>query len=488
MILGINNNRLFKFFSAVIFVMTASPSVFATKLADRLMKIKPRTSTCGYGAANVVVVTSGTTWTTPGDWCPSNNKVEVIGAGGGGAGTSAGGAGGGGGAYAKTTNLSLPLNTSISIQVGTAGTGGGSPTAGTDTWFSSSATVMAKGGGAATGSLGGTGGSAASSVGSLTYSGGNGGSSIGGGGGGAASPNGDGKSGGIKSGSSRGGGGGGSGGGTVGGDSSATNSGAGGNNFSGTGGGTSATNLAGSAGTVGGGGAGGGISTSGQAGGVGGPGSIDWTVHGTSYGAGGGGGGGGSHAVNGGGGGGTGGAFGGGGGGGGNSGIGSPNGGAGAAGGIVVTYYPAPSGHLIYESFETTFSGIPYGWTGCNSGGFSPFASYSPTTTTSGVTHGSRAAVFFGDTGGGYLDSSCIARTLDLTGYSNIALDITDHLSCVTAGGGIEVYFSGTPVLNATAVGTNSATFSSSLGTKTIKILFNAVSTCDVYVDKIRIW
>lgn len=45
----------------------------------------------------VIVLTSGTSWTVPGDWNNYDNKIEAIGGGGGG--SNSGGGGGGGGAY-----------------------------------------------------------------------------------------------------------------------------------------------------------------------------------------------------------------------------------------------------------------------------------------------------------------------------------------------------------------------------------------------------
>lgn len=127
-------------------------------------------------------ITTGTTWTVPASWNSTDNKIRVIGAGGGGA---LGGGGGGGGAYAEIINKALTPESSISIQIGAAGSQG---TAGGDTWFEATSTVLAKGGGGASGDTAGAGGSAASSVGTTKRDGGTGGTggANGGGGGGAA--------------------------------------------------------------------------------------------------------------------------------------------------------------------------------------------------------------------------------------------------------------------------------------------------------------
>lgn len=157
-------------------------------------------------AATVVILTSGSTWTVP-----SNVKVltlvEVIGGGGGGT----RGPGGGGGAYSSIANLSVTPNASISISIGTGGSGapGGPGGVGGDTWFSSSGTVLAKGGAGTTdlSMTGGAGGAASSGVGATKYSGGTGagatdttacgsfGAFSGGGGGGAAGAHGNGNNG-----------------------------------------------------------------------------------------------------------------------------------------------------------------------------------------------------------------------------------------------------------------------------------------------------
>jgi hypothetical protein len=107
------------------------------------------------------VLTSGTTWTVDGTFNKADNKVEAIGGGaGGGKGgsgsTSLGGTGangGGGGAYCFITNFDPAGATTITIQIGAGGavalSGGGN--AGTDTFFSSTGTLLAKAGTVPTG-------------------------------------------------------------------------------------------------------------------------------------------------------------------------------------------------------------------------------------------------------------------------------------------------------------------------------------------------
>lgn len=144
-------------------------------------------------------------------------KVRCWGGGGGGGGgkydgTWSSGSGGGGGAYAYTASLTVTPCTAYTVVVGTGGTGGarrndGQP--GNDSYFGSTSTVMAKGGGKGIGAnggnpSGGTGGQASASVGATTKTtGGNGGiggnqvaQNDGGGGGGGASDGGNGGNGG----------------------------------------------------------------------------------------------------------------------------------------------------------------------------------------------------------------------------------------------------------------------------------------------------
>lgn len=309
---------------------------------------------CSGGCTEIYLTnTSLSSWTVPADWNNSNNKIEVIGGGGGGrsgvTSTSAGGGGGGGG-YAVATNVSLTPGASVSIQIGTGGTGGAAPTAGGVTRFGgtdlASSFVGVNGGSAASGaSTGGTGGTVVTGTG---YSGGNGGAGKstgggGGGGGGGAGPNGAGKNGGGPSPTGAGSGGGGNGGGTHGlaaHPSDNSISGAGGNNASFAGGGaaTTANSQAGNSGTDGGGGSGCSNNAAGTHAGHGGNG-IEFL---SSVGSGGGGGGG-CFSVNDAGNGGNGGLYGAGGGGGGSSNTsGKLNGagGNGSQGVIRITYTP----------------------------------------------------------------------------------------------------------------------------------------------------
>lgn len=320
--------------------------------------------------------TSLTNWTVPGDWNSSNNSVECIGGGGGAAGScnnqTTGGAGGGA-AYAKSTNLTLTPGNSVSINIGTGGSGGagvasgtGNPgTAGGDTCFGGTTlgacTVGAQGGqggGAASGGGSGAvgaGGAAASSVGGTKFSGGagGGGSGItqgGGGGGGAAGPHGGGSIGGtLNNAGGCGGGGNGGGSSTGGGTSSGSTGGNGGTAEDGTAGGAGASSLVfGTPGINGAGGGGGFGNTAGTGGGAGTTGGAGGTGNDfdSANGSGGGGGGGGSSQAsssnlpgNGA----VGGAYGGGGGSGGANMDGTTaggNGGAGWQGIIVITYTP----------------------------------------------------------------------------------------------------------------------------------------------------
>lgn len=148
------------------------------------------------------VFTSSGTFTTPAG--VTSVDVECWGGGGGGGGAySSGnsGGGGGGGAYSKKTSIAVTPGNNYTVTVGTGGTGGtGDPVdngdAGGDSWFNSTGTVLAKGGGGGVHGLNGggagSGGSSASGVGDTKFSGGNGapkfgsGSQPGGGGGGGA--------------------------------------------------------------------------------------------------------------------------------------------------------------------------------------------------------------------------------------------------------------------------------------------------------------
>lgn len=145
-------------------------------------------------ADTVIFLTSGSSWTVPVD-CFSAT-IECIGGGAGGVSgkNTDGWPGGGGGAYSKKNLLSLTPGTSISYQIGA---GGGSNSAGGDTWFKSTSDVLAKGAEAGNNNDNNyipKGGQSSAGVGDVKYSGGNGGLGQGygkasGGGGGAAGPN-----------------------------------------------------------------------------------------------------------------------------------------------------------------------------------------------------------------------------------------------------------------------------------------------------------
>lgn len=157
------------------------------------------------GVPIVVVLTSGTSWAVPPD-CTSLDSVECIGSGGNGAGAAlnAAASGGGGGEYRSIVNLAVTPNSSITYQIGAAG----SPS---DTWFKTTGTVLAKKGangvtgGNQTGGAGGTGG-----TGTTAHNGGAGGNSTltaGGGGGGPGTASGTGGTGSNASGTTGGAGG-----------------------------------------------------------------------------------------------------------------------------------------------------------------------------------------------------------------------------------------------------------------------------------------
>jgi subtilisin-like proprotein convertase family protein len=162
-------------------------------------------------SANVLGQAQSSTFTTTGTsyWlCPAgvtSVTVKCYGAGGGGGrrGTTGVSGGGGGGAYASST-ISVTPGTIYPIFVGAGGVSGSPSTAGGDSYFSSAATVMAKGGSglAINTQTGGTAGLASASVGSTKYDGGTGGtgsSSNAGKGGGGAGTGGAGQAGGVGS-------------------------------------------------------------------------------------------------------------------------------------------------------------------------------------------------------------------------------------------------------------------------------------------------
>lgn len=186
----------------------------------------------------IYAVTSGTSFTVPIDFNPTNNSIIVIGAGGGGsrkANGGIGGNGGGGGGLSRSTNVNLTPGGIVYISVGSGGYGGNTGTSnagatGGDSWLNwhtanstsvnaapdaNSKGLLAKGGeqGGTSGTAG-SGGSAASGFGNILYTGGNGGAVTttdagGGGGGSAATITTNGFDGGSSNASTRGGGGGG---------------------------------------------------------------------------------------------------------------------------------------------------------------------------------------------------------------------------------------------------------------------------------------
>ena len=163
-------------------------------------------ASCGPLTTQVILLTSGSSWTVPADWNNSNNSIEVIGGGGGGGNSPGNPSAGGGGAYSKVVNIMLNPGSTTRYAIGF---GGGATGAGGDTYFctgtssctwigDSSVIVGAKGGsgGRSLSGAGGPGGDAGSGIGIVRYSGGTGGSTPtkgwSGGGGGAAGANGNG--------------------------------------------------------------------------------------------------------------------------------------------------------------------------------------------------------------------------------------------------------------------------------------------------------
>lgn len=299
---------------------------------------------------NIIVLTSGTSWTVPSDWVNTNNKIEAIGPGGNGF-NSASGAGG---MYASISNVTLTPGASISYQVGLGGSQN-------DTWFSTTTTLLAKAGTNATAfNAGGTAPATTAGVGTVKFKGGNGrsnGNVFGGyGGGAAAGPNGAGGDSGS-SGGNGGGGGGGANGGAIGGTGATGTGGTGGNGRGGTGGGAggSGVGVNGTAGTAASGGGGGGASgdvSSANTPANGGDGAQEtiWTVSSVNYGPGGGGGGGSGTASPGGG---NGGGYGGGGGASGRNQSPNATAGSGSQGILVITYtVPAPTSGLVNSKFR----------------------------------------------------------------------------------------------------------------------------------------
>lgn len=167
----------------------------------------------------LIFLASGASWTVPADWNNLSNTIECIGASGLGGPNARGG--GGGGAYSKISNLSLTPGSSITIQVGAAGsdyTDNLQPIT-RNTYFNganlAASSVGAQGGKNPNITTGGTGGASGSGIGTTKHSGGNGGNAsgnVGGGGGGAAGPNGAGANGSGQTGGAGGNGSGGAGG------------------------------------------------------------------------------------------------------------------------------------------------------------------------------------------------------------------------------------------------------------------------------------
>jgi len=112
---------------------------------------------------------------------PSSIQVEVWGSGGGGGSNDSGGGagGGGGGAYSSQTVSVTPGN-NYTVTIGAFGV----YTPGGDSWFSTTGTVLAKGGGsgqnasASAPGNGAAGGAASSGIGTIKWSGGNGGNGV----------------------------------------------------------------------------------------------------------------------------------------------------------------------------------------------------------------------------------------------------------------------------------------------------------------------
>lgn len=150
-----------------------------------------------HAATTTVVFTSNGTWTAPVGVTVVQVGGWAAGAGGGRGNSGNSRGGGGGGAYAGLNAFAVTPGNTYTVVVGQAGLGATvaltDGTAGTDSMFSASSTLLAKGGSANTTTTGGTGGQAASSVGDVKHSGGNGGSVVatcpGAGGGGAGTLN-----------------------------------------------------------------------------------------------------------------------------------------------------------------------------------------------------------------------------------------------------------------------------------------------------------
>ena len=159
--------------------------------ADSSVAIGFEIKAAAVGGPTTDVITATGSWVAPTG--VTSVDVECWGGGGGGAGEDGtqGGGGGGGGAYSKKTLAVTPGN-SYTVTIGAGGAGGNAAVGATggDSWFSTSGTVMAKGGtGGQLNNTAAAGGTTAASVGDTKFAGGQGaagGGTNGGGGGGAA--------------------------------------------------------------------------------------------------------------------------------------------------------------------------------------------------------------------------------------------------------------------------------------------------------------
>lgn len=131
-----------------------------------------------HASTTTVTFNTSGTWTAPVG--VTSISVNAYGAGGGASASSAGGGGGfggGGGAYSGSTLTVVP-GTIYNLTVGIGGTGGvpfgAAATAGGDSMFESSSTILAKGGSGGILATSGTGGQASSGFGTTKFSGGNG--------------------------------------------------------------------------------------------------------------------------------------------------------------------------------------------------------------------------------------------------------------------------------------------------------------------------
>ena len=151
-------------------ILTPSTGLVLYETTSNLPLVYNGTSWNGMGNYGTIIVTSGTSFTTPSTITPSTIFIiELVGAGGGGGGgatgTSAGGSGAGGGGYVYKKITGLTPSTTYTCAIGVGGTGGANTangTAGTSTTLTIGVvTYTASGGGFGIGvisSLGGAGG------------------------------------------------------------------------------------------------------------------------------------------------------------------------------------------------------------------------------------------------------------------------------------------------------------------------------------------